>query len=174
MRNRERVLEAAKAVFSAGGPEASLEAVAKRAGVGIGTLYRHFPQRSDLVVAVFRGAVDATADAAPELAAQYPPAEAVAQWMQRFVDFIGTKRGLASALHSGDPAFATLPDYFRDRFYPALKGLLDRAVEAGELRADVDPTDLFVAASNLAHDDLDRGRRMLALLVDGMRVPKGG
>lgn len=173
-RNLETIVDAAKAVFARSGVNAPVREIAEEAGVGIGTLYRHFPQRSDLVVAVFRGAVDATADAAPELAAQYPPAEAVAQWMQRFVDFIGTKRGLASALHSGDPAFATLPDYFRDRFYPALKGLLDRAVEAGELRADIDPTDLFVAASNLAHDDLDRGRRMVALLVDGMRVPKGG
>ncbi|MGC4048782.1 MAG: hypothetical protein QM757_04585 [Paludibaculum sp.] len=93
--------------------------------------------------------------------------------MQRFVDFIGTKRGLAAALHSGDPAFATLPDYFRDRFYPTLKGLLDAAAAAGEIRADIDPTELFVAASNLAHDDVDQGRRMVALLVDGLRHGAG-
>jgi AcrR family transcriptional regulator len=175
-RNLETLVAAAKTVFARSGVNAPVREIAEEAGVGIGTVYRHFPQRSDLVVAVFRGAVDATADAAPELAAQYPPGEAVAQWMQRFVDFIGTKRGLASALHSGDPAFSTLPDYFRDRFYPALKGLLDAAIAAGELRSDIDPTDLFVAAANLAHDDVERGRRMVALLVDGLRMgaqPRG-
>jgi len=172
-RNLETLVAAAKTVFARSGVDAPVREIAEEAGVGIGTLYRHFPQRSDLIVAVFRGAVDATADAAPELAAQYPPGEAVAQWMQRFVDFIGTKRGLAGALHSGDPAFSTLPDYFRDRFYPALKGLLDAAVAAGELRADIDPTDLFVAAANLAHDDVERGRRMVGLLVDGLRHGAG-
>lgn len=175
-RNLETLVAAAKTVFARSGVNAPVREIAEEAGVGIGTVYRHFPQRSDLVVAVFRGAVDATADAAPELAAQYSPGEAVAQWMQRFVDFIGTKRGLASALHSGDPAFSTLPDYFRDRFYPALKGLLDAAIAAGELRSDIDPTDLFVAAANLAHDDVERGRRMVALLVDGLRMgaqPRG-
>jgi AcrR family transcriptional regulator len=168
-RNLDALLAAAKEVFARSGVDAPVREIAEAAGVGIGTLYRHFPQRSDLVVAVFREAVDAAADAAPLLAAQYPPAEAVAQWMQRFVDFIGTKRGLAASLHSGDPAFSTLPDYFRDRFYPALKGLLDAAVAAGEIRADIDPTDLFTAASNLAHDDVEQGRRMVGLLVDGLR-----
>lgn len=172
-RNLETLVAAAKTVFARSGVDAPVREIAEEAGVGIGTLYRHFPQRSDLIVAVFRDAVDAAADAAPLLAAQYPPAEAVAQWMQRFVDFIGTKRGLATALHSGDPAFSTLPDYFRDRFYPALKGLLDAAVAAGELRSDIDPTDLFTAASNLAYDDVDRGRRMVALLIDGLRHGAG-
>jgi AcrR family transcriptional regulator len=168
-RNLDALVAAAREVFARSGVDAPVREIAEQAGVGVGTLYRHFPQRADLVVAVFRSAVDAAADAAPALAAQYPPGEAVAQWMQRFVDFIGTKRGLAAALHSGDPAFSTLPDYFRERFYPALKGLLDAAAAAGELRADIDPTDLFTAASSLAHDDVDRGRRMVALLVDGLR-----
>lgn len=173
-RNLETIVEAAKTVFARSGVNAPVREIAEEAGVGIGTLYRHFPERSDLVVAVFRGAVDAAADAAPEIAAQHPPAEAVSQWMQRYVDFIGTKRGLVSALHSGDPAFATLPDYFRERFHPALKGLLDAAAAAGEMRDDVDPADLLVAAANLAHDDVERGRRMVALLVDGLRLPKRG
>jgi AcrR family transcriptional regulator len=141
--------------------------------VGVGTLYRHFPKRADLVIAVFRGAVDAAADAAPVLASQYPPGEAVAQWMQRFVDFIGTKRGLVAALHSGDPAFAVLPPYFRERFHPALQGLLDAAVAAGDMRAGIDPNDLLTAAANLAHGDIDQGRRMVALLVDGLRHGAG-
>lgn len=172
-RNLDALVAAAREVFARSGVDAPVREIAEQAGVGVGTFYRHFPQRSDLVVAVFRGAVDAAADAAPVLAAQYPPGEAVAQWMQRFVDFIGTKRGLAAALHSGDPAFAALPDYFRERFYPALKGLLDAAVAAGEMRADIDPTDLFTAASNLAHDDVAQGRRMVALLVDGLRHGAG-
>ena len=172
-RNVEALLVAAREVFSRSGVDAPVREIAEQAGVGVGTLYRHFPQRSDLVVAVFRGAVDAAADAAPELAAKYPPGEAVAQWMQRFVDFIGTKRGLAAALHSGDPAFAVLPAYFQDRFHPALAGLLDAAVAAGEIRPGIDPTELLAAAANLAHRDVEQGRRMVALLVDGMRYRAG-
>ena len=172
-RNLDALVAAARTVFGRSGVDAPVREIAEAAGVGVGTLYPHFPQRSDQIVPVLRGALDAAADAAPLLAAQYPPAEAVGQWMQRFVDFIGTKRGLAAALHSGDPAFATLPGYFRERFYPALKGLLDAAAAAGEIRADIDPTDLFTAASNLAHDDVEQGRRMVALLVDGLRHGAG-
>jgi AcrR family transcriptional regulator len=174
-RNLDALVTAARTVFARSGVDAPVREIAEEAGVGVGTLYRHFPTRSDLVVAVFRGAVDAAADAAPQLAAEYPPGEAVAQWMQRFVDFIGTKHGMISALHSGDPAFSTLPDYFRERFDPALKGLLDAAVAAGEMRTGVEPKELLIAAANLAHGDLEQGRRMVALLVDGMKVgaPKG-
>lgn len=172
-RNLETLVAAAKTVFVRSGVDAPVREIAEEAGVGVGTLYRHFPQRVDLVVAVYRQAVDAAADAAPGLAAQYPPGEAVAQWMQRFVDFIGTKRGLVAALHSGDPAFSTLPAYFRERFIPALKGLLDAAIAAGEMRAGVEPADLLTAAANLAHGDIEQGRRMVALLVDGLRLGAG-
>lgn len=168
-RNLDALVVAAREVFARSGVDAPVREIAEQAGVGVGTLYRHFPQRSDLVVAVFRGAVDAAADTAPGLAARYPPGEAVAQWMQRFVDFIGTKRGLAAALHSGDPAFATLPGYFSERFHPALKGLLDAAIAAGEMRPDIEPADLLTAAANLAHADVEQGRRMVALMVDGLR-----
>lgn len=168
-RNLGALLMAAREVFAESGVDAPVREIAERAGVGVGTLYRHFPQRADLVVAVFRSAVDAAADAAPMIAAQYPPAEAVAQWLQRFVDFLGTKRGLAAALHSGDPAFAPLPAYFRERFNPALKGLLDAAVAAGEMRGDIGPDDLLLAVANLCHGDLAQARRMVALLVDGLR-----
>lgn len=168
-RNLDALVAAAREVFARSGVDAPVREIAERAGVGVGTLYRHFPQRADLVIAVFRSAVDAAADAAPGLAAAYPPGEAVAQWMQRFVDFIGTKRGLAAALHSGDPAFAILPAYFRERFHPALKGLLDAAIAAGEMRPGIDPTELLTAAANLAHGDIEQGRRMVALLVDGLR-----
>jgi len=172
-RNLDALVAAAREVFARSGVDAPVREIAEQAGVGVGTLYRHFPQRADLVVAVFRSAVDAAADAAPGLLAQYPPGEAVAQWMQRFVDFIGTKRGLVAALHSGDPAFSTLPAYFRDRFHPALKGLLDAAIAAGEMRPGIEPTELLTAAANLAHADIAQGRRMVALLVDGLRHRAG-
>src|ERR1700683_2586626 len=110
-RNMDALLEAALAVFATSGVDAPVREIAEKAGVGIGTVYRHFPQRSDLIVAVFRHQVDACADAAPLLATRYEPDEALARWMQRYVDFIAAKRGLAAALHSGNPAFHTLPAY---------------------------------------------------------------
>src|SRR5215213_5322644 len=105
-RNIDALLEAALAVFATSGVDAPVREVAAKAGVGVGTVYRHFPQRSDLIVAVFRRQVDACADAAAILAAEHAPGEALALWMQRYADFIATKHGLAAALHSGDPAYS--------------------------------------------------------------------
>lgn len=172
-RNLDAIVAAAREVFARSGVDAPVREIAEQAGVGVGTLYRHFPQRSDLIMAVLRGAIDATADAAPKLAGQYRPGEAVARWMEQFVDFVGTKRGLAAALQSGDPAFADLPAYLRARLNPALKGLLDAAIASGEMRSDVDPAELLLAAANLAHGNPDEGRRMVKLLVDGLRY-RGG
>jgi len=172
-RNLDALLEAAMAVFAASGVDAPVRQIAARAGVGVGTVYRHFPQRSDLVAAVFRHEVDACADAAPVLAAEHPPGEALARWLQRYVDFIAAKRGLAAALHSGNPAFEPLPAYFRERLKPAFRTLLAAAAAAGEVRADVDPGDLLNAVANLsstAHGGgPEQARRMVALLVDGLR-----
>ncbi len=172
-RNLDALLDAAMAVFAKSGVDAPVREIAEKAGVGVGTVYRHFPQRSDLVVAVFQHEVDACADAAPALAAAHEPGEALARWMQRYVDLIGTKRGLAAALHSGDPAFAPLPAYFRKRMRPALQALLDAASAAGHVRAGVEPDDLLHAVARLAApaQDADRtqARRMVALLVDGLR-----
>ena len=174
-RNIGSLLEAAKAVFATSGVDAPAKQIADLAGVGVGTLYRHFPQRSDLVKAVFQREVDACADAAPALAAAHGPAEALGLWLQRYVDFLAAKRGLAAALHSGDPAFEALPAYFDERLRPALCGLLDAAIAAGEVRADVEPGDLLSAVAGLSMQtrDKDRGpahaRRMVALLVDGLR-----
>ncbi len=114
-RNVDSLLEAAKAVFATSGVDAPAKEIADLAGVGVGTLYRHFPQRSDLVKAVFQREVDACADAAPALAAANQPAMALAQWLHRYTEFLATKRGLAAALHSGDPAFDALPGYFAGR-----------------------------------------------------------
>lgn len=172
-RNIDALLGAALAVFATSGVDAPVREIAEKAGVGIATLYRHFPQRSDLVVAVFRHEVDDCANAAEVLAAEHAPGEALTLWMQRYADFIATKRGLATALHSGDSAFATLPTYFRERLQPALRALLDAAAEVGEVRADIEPDDLLWAISSLStstHDNqADYTRRMIALLIDGLR-----
>lgn len=172
-RNLDALLQAALAVFTTNCVDAPVRAIAERAGVGVGTVYRHFPQRSDLIVAVFRHEVDACADAAAVLAAAHPPAEALALWMQRFAAFIAAKAGLAAALHSGDAAYQALPDYFDRRLRPALDALLAAGTAAGEIRADIDPNDLLHAIANLAHGDARVGRdhveRMVALLADGLR-----
>ena len=172
-RNTDALLEAALAVFATSGVDAPVREIAIKAGVGVGTVYRHFPQRADLVAAVFRHEVDACADAAPVLAAKHGPGEALARWMQRYAAFIATKRGLAAALHSGNPAFDTLPAYFEKRLRPALRTLLEAAVAAGEVRADVEPDELLSAVASLcmpAHNEKPaHARRMVALLVDGLR-----
>jgi AcrR family transcriptional regulator len=173
-RNLDALLEAAMAVFATSGVDAPVREIAARAGVGVGTVYRHFPQRSDLVAAVFRHEVDACADAARSLAAEHAAGEALALWMQRYVDFIAAKRGLAAALYSGNPAFEPLPAYFRERLKPAFRTLLAAAAAAGEVRPDVDPGDLLNAVANLSSSNAHGGgpeqaRRMVALLVDGLR-----
>ena len=172
-RNIDALLEAAKAVFGTSGVDAPAKQIADRAGVGVGTLYRHFPTRSDLVVAVFQREVDACADAAPALAAAHEPGAALAQWLQRYTEFLATKRGLATALHSGDPAFDALPRYFMQRLGPALGSLLDDAAAAGEIRADIGPEELLYAVSKLCVPSGGEGaassQRMVALLIDGLR-----
>jgi AcrR family transcriptional regulator len=172
-RNTAAVLEAAKSVFVESGVDAPVREIAARAGVGVGTLYRHYPQRSDLIVAVFQTEVDACAAAASVLKDEYPPGEALAKWLHRYVDFFATKRGLADALHSGDPAYAALPAYFEDRLQPALGALLESATAAGEIRGGVDPYDLLLAVGNLCRpadaESSGHANRMVDLIVDGLR-----
>ena len=177
-RSLDALLEAAKAVFSASGVDAPVREIAARAGVGIATMYRHFPQRSDLVAAVFRREVDACAAAAPALAREHHPGEALARWLRRYTSFIATKRGLAAALHSGDPALDALPGYFQQHLEPALQSLLDAAVAAGEIRDDVEPYELLRAVGNLSAATGEGGalhsRRMVDLLIDGLRFGAPG
>ncbi|MEI9991873.1 MAG: helix-turn-helix domain-containing protein [Rhizomicrobium sp.] len=172
-RNTVALLEAALAVFATSGVDAPVREIAAKAGVGVATVYRHFPQRADLVAAVFRHEVDACADAAPALAAAHPPGEALARWLQRYAAFVATKRGLATALHSGDSAFDCLPAYFSGRLLPALRSLLDAAAASGEVRADIAPDELLSAVAGLCMqapgDKPGHARRMVALLVDGLR-----
>jgi AcrR family transcriptional regulator len=172
-RNIDSLLEAAKTVFGTSGVDAPAKEIADLAGVGVGTLYRHFPQRSDLVKAVFQHEVDACADAGPALAAAHKPGEALAKWLHRYTEFLAIKPGLAPALHSGDPAFDALPGYFRQRLGPTLDSLLDAATTSGEIRADISSKDLLYAVANLCMPVADEGltysQRMVALLVDGLR-----
>ena len=172
-RNEDAVLEAAKAVFATTGVDAPVREIAARAGVGLGTLYRRFPKRSDLVAGVFRREVDTCAAEATVLAADHAPGDALARWLRRYTGFLATKKGLAEALHCGDPAFDALPGHFRRRFEPALASLLDAAVRAGEIRGGIEPYDLLRAIGNLSVAAGDDGaahtRRMLDLLIDGLR-----
>ncbi|WP_203972239.1 TetR/AcrR family transcriptional regulator [Planotetraspora silvatica] len=176
-RNIDSLLEAAKAVFATSGVDAPAKEIADLAGVGVGTLYRHFPQRSDLVKAVFQREVDACADAAPALTAAHAPVVALAKWLHRYTEFLATKRGLATALHSGDPAFDALPGYFMRRLGPTLGSLLEAATASGEIRAEISPQDLLYAVANLSMPVTDEGvaysQRMVALLIDGLRYGAG-
>lgn len=172
-RNVDDLLTAALSVFSKSGVDAPVREIAKAAGVGVGTLYRHFPQRSDLIKAVFRREIDACAEAAATLSQDNPPFEALRKWMNRYVDFIAAKRGLAAALHSGDPAYEALPAYFEKKLRPALQNLLDRAAEAGEVKPDLQPNELLRAVASLSTSAPDVGSdftgNMMTLMLDGMR-----
>lgn len=172
------LLEAAKAVFTESGVEAPVRTIAERAGVGIGTLYRHFPLRSDLISAVFRHEIDACADAAAGIGAAYPPGEALDRWIMRYTQFVATKRGLAAALHSGDPAYEPLAEYFSARLAPTLERLLAAATASGDVVQGVDATEFLGAVANLCHGvdsstagTSPRAERMVRLLLAGLRTP---
>jgi AcrR family transcriptional regulator len=174
IRNRERVLEAAKAVFSQGGPEASLEAVARHAGVGIGTLYRHFPTREALYEAVYRREVEQLVQLAKELDGRMTPVEALRRWLRAGVEFMATKRGMAAALAMAAHSSSELVAYSLDRLTGALGELLQRAAAAGEVRADIDPDDLLRALVGMcyAHDGTGWQAKVLRLIdvfIDGLR-----
>jgi len=132
-RNMEALLRTALTVFDSSGVDAPVREIAKKAGVGIGTIYRHFPRRSDLVVAALRSEIDACANAGTELAAKHNAGEALVEWIERYVEFVTTRRGLAAALNSNDPALKALPGYFQQRLRPVVQSLLDAGVAAGEI-----------------------------------------
>jgi AcrR family transcriptional regulator len=179
VRNRERVLEAAKAVFNAGGPEASLEAVARRAGVGIATLYRHFPTREALFEAVYRREVEHLANLAEQLKVEAAPAEALRIWLRSNVEFVATKKGMSVALAIVAHSSSDLSAYTFDRLTKAVRELLDRAVAAGEVRADISPEDLLRALVGMCYMNDQPGwqasvLRLVDVFVDGLcRVPDG-
>jgi AcrR family transcriptional regulator len=173
VRNRERVLEAAKAVFSAGGKEASLDAVARQAGVGIGTLYRHFPTREALYEAVYRREVEHLADLAETLKHDPSPAQALRLWLHSNVEFVATKKGMSAALALAAQASSELSAYSFDRLTRAVGLLLDRAIAAGEIRADIGPADLLRALIGMCYLHDQPGwqatvQRLLDVFVDGL------
>jgi AcrR family transcriptional regulator len=176
LRNTEAVLEAAKAAFAESGVDAPMRDIAARAGVGVGTIYRNYPQRSDLIIAVFRREVDATAAAAEELGAQHPPAEALRLWASHLARFVATKHGFVGALHSGDPAYRPLPDYFLGTLAPPVQRILDAGAQDGTIRDDVDAVDLIHALSRLSDPQPgaadDRAARMSGILLDGLLTPR--
>lgn len=176
--NVAALLEAAKSVFAESGVDAPVRAIAERAGVGVGTVYRHFPLRSDLISAVFRREIDACADAAVELEARCPPGEALDRWIMRYTEFVATKRGLAAALHSGDPAYEPLAEYFSTHLSPTLERLLAAARSSGEVRQEVDATEFLGAVATLCRGGAPgdtgtspRAERMVRLLLAGLRSP---
>lgn len=174
VRNHERVLEAAKRVFNAGGPEASLEAVAREAGVGIGTLYRHFPTREALFEAVYRREVEQLVDLAEQLQSDAAPIEALRQWMRANIAFIATKKGMSTALAVVVHSSSSLTVYSLDRLGRALDGLLQRAAAAGEIRSDIGPEDILRTLVGLSYTHDKPGwqenvLRLVDVFVDGMR-----
>jgi len=172
-RNQQAVLDAAAAVFVMSGVEAPVREIAARAGVGVGTLYRHFPTRADLIVAVYRHQVDACADAGPDLlTTSATPYTALTRWLDLFVDFLVTKHGLAEVMRSDDTGFEALHAYFLDRLVPVCAQLLDAAGEAGEIRPDIDAYQLLRGVGNLCagadHDARYDARRLVTLLTAGL------
>ena len=172
-RNEEALLAAAAAAFVASGVDVAVRDIAARAGVGVGTVYRHFPTRAELVVAVYRHQVETCAEAGPALlASSETPYAALGHWINLFVDFLVTKHGLAEALQSDAATFETLHAYFLDRLVPVCAHLLDAAATAGEIRSDLDALELMRGVGNLcigAGDPRYDARRLVELLVAGLR-----
>jgi AcrR family transcriptional regulator len=173
-RNREKLVKAAGLAFSQHGIDTSLEEIAERAGVGIGTLYRHFPTREHLVEVIYRREVEALCQAADDLAKKHPPDVALAEWMQRFVDYIAAKRGMANSLKL---LLASNSEFFAEasgKIPAALQRLVDAAITQGSIRADIESSDLLQALSGIygapqTPDWRERSRRLVTLLMDGLR-----
>lgn len=174
-RNEQRLLAAAAAVFARSGVDAPIREIAADAGVGIGTIYRHFPTRADLVIAVYRHQVEACADAGASLSAgATSPVAALREWVDVFIDFLVTKHGLADVLRSDTGRFEALHAYFLDRLVPVCATLLDAAGDAGEVRPGIGPYELMRGIGNLCIGDDDphyEPRRLVDLLFDGLETP---
>jgi AcrR family transcriptional regulator len=174
-RNEEALLEAAAAAFVTSGVDVPVRDIASKAGVGLGTIYRHFPTRADLIVAVYRHQVEACAEAGPALlASSSTPHAALASWINLFVDFLVTKHGLAQAMQSDRAGFETLHAYFIDRLVPVCAELLEAAAEAGEIQPDTDALGLLFGVGNLCigaeNNPRYDARRMVELLIEGLRL----
>ncbi|MCW2903814.1 MAG: TetR family transcription regulator [Streptosporangiaceae bacterium] len=175
-RNEETLLDAAAAVFVTSGVEAPVRDIAAKADVGMGTIYRHFPTRADLIIAVYRHQVEACAEAGPALlATSATPHAALGRWINLFVDFLVTKHGLAAVLQSDNAGFDALHAYFLDRLVPVCTQLLDAAAGSGEIRSDLEAYELMRGVGNLCigadRDPHYDARRLVELLIAGLRRP---
>jgi AcrR family transcriptional regulator len=173
-RNRDRLLDAAVRAFSQDGPDVTLDAIAKEAGVGIGTLYRHFPTREALVEATYRNELARLCDAVPDLLRTMPPDEAARTWMDHFVDYMTTKRGMADALRAVIASGGNPYAQSRDRLTDAIATLLNAGAAAGTVRSDVEPGDVLASLGGVSlaacePAQRDQARRLLDLLMDGLR-----
>jgi AcrR family transcriptional regulator len=176
-RNRERILEVAKKEFTRSGANASLEEIAKKAGVGPGTLYRHFPTREDLLVAVYRSEMEKLAAAQRRFADKLSPVEAMRAWLLLFVDAVETKQIIAPVLNTlvGDPKKVFEASY--TQIHEALRALVKRAIKSGDIRKDLDPIDLLRAIVGVANvatspDWQQSARRLVDILIAGARPTK--
>jgi len=171
-RNLTALLESAKAVFATSGVNAPAKEITDAAGLGVGTLYRHFPRRADLVMAVLHHEIDACAQEASALRAARAPYDALRHWVDRYVDLVGTKRGLAEALHSDEPAFAGLHEYVAERLEPAVADLLADARAVGEIGGRADARELLYAVALLCQPvptvSADYNRRMAMVFIEGL------
>jgi AcrR family transcriptional regulator len=173
-RNRQLLIDAAKAAFAEAGVNVSLEEIARRAGVGIGTLYRHFPSREVVLEAVYRREVEHLAEAVAQLLEKWGPGEALHKWMHLFIDYIATKRMIAPSLGPKTGRSSALYASSAELINGALSTLVKRAVAGGEVRKDVDSSDLLRAMVGVSYQNPDAGweasaRRVIDLLMDGLR-----
>lgn len=173
-RNRQRLLQAAREVFARDGAAASLEEIARTAGVGIGTLYRHFPARDELVEAVYRQAVGQLGEAAERLAQTHAPVEAIREWLLLFIDYMSTKRIMSEAITALGTSTDKLYEGSGDIMRSALDSLVRRAEAAGEIRPVPDPLDLLRAVGGVhyvspAPDWEESARAMVDILIAGLR-----
>jgi AcrR family transcriptional regulator len=180
VRNRDRLLEVAVRAFTEDGPDVPLEQIAAEAGVGVGTLYRHFPNRNALVAAVYRHEVERLCESPAELLAANPADVAMQEWMGRFVEYAATKRGMSEALSAAVASGLPLFERTRGQMIAALAELIAAGVEGGTIRSDADPEDVLRAMGGVwkmtdgwATGDVTewraQARRLLALLMDGLR-----
>jgi AcrR family transcriptional regulator len=173
VRNEQTLLDAAAALFITSGVQVPVREIAAKAGVGTGTIYRHFPTRADLIIAVYRHQVEACAEAGPVLlVSSASPRVALENWINLFVEFLTTKHGLAAVLQSDKASFDTLHAYFLERLVPICTQLLDAAVKANEIRSDIKALDLMRGIGNLcigANDPRYNARLMVELLIAGLR-----
>jgi AcrR family transcriptional regulator len=177
LRNRERILEVAKRAFTRFGADASLDDVAKQAGVGPGTLYRHFPTRDALIEAVYRKEVEKLAAAERKFAGTMPPVEALRAWMLLFVDHIAAKQIIAPALKSVAGGTSKLYEGSRESIQGAIDALVKRAIKSGDIRKDIDGADLFRALVGVSHVNIgsdwqQSARRLVDILITGSRTAK--